>query len=239
MSLDFLGIGAQKAGTTWLYENLARHPGIAFPGGKEMHFWDAQRHRGLDWYRSVFAGETRCAGEITPAYAFLTDAEVAEIRREFPGLRLIYLVRNPIERAWSAALMALRRAELDYDEVSPQWFYDHFRSRGSLARGDYLRSIEVWRGHFGDARLLCLLFDDIVRDPRGVLTRCAAHLDIDPEPYAAMRLDLLSRRVHAGPGVAMPDHCRSVLLDLYDQRLRALEDLLGPQVAAWRQDDGK
>ena len=48
--VDFLGIGAQKAGTTWIFENLQRHPDVQFPGGKEIHFWDAQRHRGVQWW---------------------------------------------------------------------------------------------------------------------------------------------------------------------------------------------
>jgi hypothetical protein len=238
MALDFLGIGAQKAGTTWLYENLARHPGIAFPGGKEMHFWDAQRHLGLDWYRSVFASEARCAGEITPAYALLPDAVVAEIRRAFPDVRLIFLMRNPLDRAWSSALMAMRRAELDYAEVSPQWFHEHFRSRGSLARGDYLRSIEVWHRHFGEDRLLTLLFEDIVRKPREALERCIRHLGVDPAPLAAVPDEVLRQPVHAGPGIPMPGSMRAFLLDLYADRLAALEARFGRAVSQWRQEPG-
>jgi hypothetical protein len=59
-----------------------------------------------------------------------------QVHARFPDARLIYLIRNPIERAWSSALMALRGAEFAFDEASDAWFIDHFHSRGSLSRGN-------------------------------------------------------------------------------------------------------
>ena len=96
--LKFLGIGAQKAGTTWLYERLRWHPGLAFPAGKEIHFWDQFRHYGLDWYRGRFADPGRSNGEIMPAYAILAPETIREIHREFPDLWLLHVIRNPIRR---------------------------------------------------------------------------------------------------------------------------------------------
>ena len=73
--IDFLGIGAQKAGTTWIYQHLSRHPQICFPAGKEIHFWDHYRNNGVDWWTSLFADDHpgRKQGEITPAYATLDE----------------------------------------------------------------------------------------------------------------------------------------------------------------------
>lgn len=101
--LNFLGIGAQKCGTTWLFELLSLHPQVRFPAGKEVHFWDGQRERGVDWYEGLFEGQppSVAVGEITPAYAILAPPIIAEVARAFPALRLIYLIRNPIDRAWS------------------------------------------------------------------------------------------------------------------------------------------
>ena len=119
--LDFLGIGAQKAGTTWLYEQLRLHPDISFPAGKEVHFWDLQYERGIEWYRPLFTHDKcKCLGEITPAYAMLSKVHIEEIRDINPSLKIIYILRNPIHRAWSSALMALKRAEMTIDEASDQ-----------------------------------------------------------------------------------------------------------------------
>jgi hypothetical protein len=144
--LDFLGIGAQKAGTTWLYEQLKRHSQLAFPLGKEAHFWN-RPHDPITIARYVgrFADLTAVAGEITPAYGILPVEIIREIHQQAPRLRLIYLIRNPIERAWSAALMALQRAEMTIDEASDAWFSDHFHSAGSRQRGDYETCLRTWR----------------------------------------------------------------------------------------------
>ena len=113
--LDFLGIGAQKAGTTWIYHQLAGHPQVAFPAGKEVHFWDRHRDRGTQWWLALFGqsgpgdvardGREVRRGEITPAYAVLDPFTVREIAQLCPQARIFYSLRNPVARAWSAALM--------------------------------------------------------------------------------------------------------------------------------------
>ena len=127
--LDFLGIGAQKAATTWIYQQLSRHPQISFPAGKEVHFWDQHRCNGAGWWLGLFADDRQGQkqGEITPAYATLDPATIREIAALLPDLRVFYSLRNPIARAWSSALMALERAEMTIDEASHVWFIDHFK----------------------------------------------------------------------------------------------------------------
>lgn len=231
--LTFLGIGAQKAGTTWLYEHLSKHPDIGFPGGKEVHFWDAFRERGLDWYRGLFVSPDKAEGDITPAYGFQPDSVVAEVAALFPDLRLIYIMRNPIERAWSSALMALRRAEMQIDEASFEWFRDHFNSRGSLARGDYESCIDTWRRHFPPPALLLLFFEDIVQSPRTVLERCSLHIGVDSGHFRSLSDEMLSQRVHEGIGAAMPDAARSYLREIYRPRIHALERKLDRDLGHW------
>jgi hypothetical protein len=135
--IDFLGIGAQKAGTTWIYQHLSRHPDIRFPAGKEVHFWDCCRANGVEWWTGLFADghPRRKQGEITPAYATLDEATIREIAALLPSLRVFYSLRNPMARAWSSALMVLERAEMTIDDASHPWFLDHFKSAGSRRRG--------------------------------------------------------------------------------------------------------
>src|SRR4029077_18655406 len=131
--IHLLGIGAQKAGTTWIYERMSLHPQIRFPAGKEIHFWDCYRSNGVDWWTGLFAedDQRRKQGEITPAYSTLDEATIREIATFLPNLRVFYSLRNPIARAWSSALMALERAEMTIDEASHLWFLDHFKSAGA------------------------------------------------------------------------------------------------------------
>ncbi|HEB97135.1 MAG TPA: sulfotransferase [Sedimenticola thiotaurini] len=233
--LDFLGIGAQKTGTTWLYEQLHRHPAIAFPGGRELHFWDRPKGRTLQWYLRLFSeGKAGIRqGEITPAYAILPPATIAEIHRLFPDTRLVYLIRNPIERAWSSALMALGKAEMTPDEASDTWFIDHFRSRGSLLRGDYEQCLRNWLAAYPREQLLILRFEQLKEDPHGLLRRCAEHIGIDPEGWSERDLEMVHRPVRPGPGVPLRPSLLPVLEELYLERIERLESFLGWDLADW------
>ena len=197
---DFLGIGAQKAGTSWLHANLAQHPRVRFPGGKEVHFWNRAWPEGLEEYRRLFARAPPgvLQGDITPAYAILAPERIAAVARELPRVRLIYLLRDPVERAWSSARMALQRAEMEPDEASDAWFLDHFRSRGSRARGDHAACLDAWLQHYPRESLLLLRHDEIGRDPEGVARAACAHLGLDPEPLLQPQNRWLRARVRVG-----------------------------------------
>jgi hypothetical protein len=237
--LNFLGIGAQKAATTWLYENLSRHPEISFPAGKEIHFWDQFYERGVSWYRSLFeSSDGTVKGEITPAYALLTEERVREIYGLNPQLRIIYIIRNPIERAWSAALMALERAEMTYEEASDQWFVDHFRSVGSLSRGDYEACLRRWRSVYPKGQLLVQRYDHISAAPRAVLKLCVEHIGADPSYYNEVEEDMLDAPVFEGTREKIRPTLFPILWQLYQARIEQLEKYLGEDLTAWKLDTG-
>ena len=228
--LHFLGIGAQKAGTTWLYTMLAQHPQIGFPAGKEVHFWNRAESLDVAWYHKCFAEGGRNGalfGEITPAYAILSPERVRRICDELPSVRLLYLIRNPIERAWSSALMALGRAEMTIEEASDQWFIDHFRSRGSLQRGDYERCIRTWRAVYPSEQLLVERYESIATEPRALLGRVARHLGVDPDAFGCIPEAELKRRVFSGAPHPLRPSLRPALEGLYRDKIRSLCDYLG------------
>ncbi len=230
--LDFLGIGAQKSGTTWLHQNLVRHPDLFLPPSKELHFWDRRDLLDLAWYEGNFSGHKhQICGEITPAYGILPIEIINEIYKLYPNLRLIYLLRNPIDRAWSAARMALIRAELQPGEASDQWFIDHFQSLGSQSRGDYEACIRTWRQVFPEQQLKIIYYDDICRAPGAVLQSCCRHLAISPLPQDL--LPLASQRHFAGPPVILRDSLNSVLRNLYREKIQSLESYLDTDLSHW------
>ena len=232
--LHFLGIGAQKAGTSWLYENLRRHPQIRFPSSKEVHFWDYEPNylRGFSWYLDRFPPPPNGVinGEITPAYAILPPARIAELHARLPALRLIYMLRNPIERAWSSALMALSRAEMRFEEASDAWFLDHFRSAGSLRHGDYASCLGAWLAEFEMRDFLILFFDEIEKDPLALLRKCEDHLGVRNQ---LSLMDITCDKVSFGSGVPIRPALRDALLELYAPPIRRLERMLGCSLAHW------
>ncbi len=231
---NFLGIGAQKAGTTWLYEQLNRHPQLAFPLGKEAHFWNRPHDAAaVADYLDCFAQVNAIAGEITPAYGMLPIETVREIYSHTPRLRLIYLIRNPIDRAWSSALMALQRAEMTIDEASDQWFSDHFHSAGSRKRGDYQACLQTWRAVFPDEQLLILRFEQIVAKPESLLNRCFQHLSVSPQTSEQLRQQGCRVPVFTGPGHSLRPTLKPILQALYQQQIEQLAKYLDMDLSAW------
>jgi hypothetical protein len=240
--IDFLGIGAQKCGTTWLYHNLDRHPQITFPAGKELHRWGRHRlSRGeVEAWLALFppAPSSIKQGEITPAYGFLSVEDINDIHAVAPQLRLFYCVRNPMARAWSAALMALQRAELTIDEASDQWFLDHFRSRGSFTRGSFPACIERWQSVFPPDSLHIVVFDDIGAIPREVLRRLALHLEIDEAFYDTVPEKELSEPGFVGPRHPLRPELLPTLCEIYGPTIDRVQVLLGRDLSVWKNWDG-
>jgi hypothetical protein len=117
VDISFLVIGAQKAGTSWLHTMLSKHPQLRLPDCKELHFWDWNRSKGLRWYSQQFKSSSNLIedgsvflGEITPCYAVLKDHHIQEIKTLFPKVKIIFVARDLVDRAWSALCMELRNA---------------------------------------------------------------------------------------------------------------------------------
>jgi hypothetical protein len=230
-ALTFLGIGAQKTGTTWLHEMLKLHPAVGLPADKEQHFWDAQHAKGKSVadYDALFASMRQpVRGEITPRYAILPPETIALIRRHYPQLLLLFSLRNPMERAWSNAKMALLSREIvssmkDVDRVNDAWYIDHFRSELSLQRGDYETCLRNWLDHFDQEQLLISFYEDLQRDPRGYL----AHIGTDPSFYTSVPDSVLAQRIGTTEFGAIRPSLFPVLKDLYAPKIASLSAYLG------------
>jgi hypothetical protein len=157
-------------------------------------------------------------------------------------VRLFISLRNPAERAWSAALMGLARAQMLVHEASDQWFLDHFRSAASRARGDYVGCLERWWSVFPRGQLLVVFQDDIRARPADVLATLAAHLGIDAAAFARLAASDVAEVVVPALGTDVdpepPPPLRPTLFEplaaMYASDIDRLEALLGRDLAAWR-----
>jgi hypothetical protein len=231
---DFLGIGAQKAGTTWLHQNLARHPDVYFPPGrKEIRFFDARFHLSVREYAALFApAGGRRAGDITPNYGALRAGRIRFVHRLMPRARLVLILRNPIERAWSHAVMDLATTPGRPLEQVPAWELEaHFRASGSLRNGRYGAMLDRWLAVYPREQLLLAFFEEIAEHPRELLLRVFAHLglrgDVDLEAFP------WRERIHGGPAEEIPAPQRALLEDLYRGEIRALAARLGGPARRW------
>lgn len=178
-------------------------------------------------------------GEITPAYAFLDVQVIAQIHKINPELRLFYSIRNPIARAWSAAHHDRQKIELLPDEVSHQWYIDHFLSQASRKRGDFLGCLDNWLKVFPKENLQLIFLDDIEQKPKQVLGQLARHLDIDPLHFTLQNESALRIPVFTGPDLDVPPELLQFLRRIYASQIEALGERLQRDLNSWVQWDGR
>jgi hypothetical protein len=193
-ALDFVIIGAQKAGTTSLYRYLQPHPQIYMPPEKEAQFFnhDERFAKGWEWYLAEFfagAPEAKLWGKATPNY--LSDPRVPErIREVLPEVRLVALLRDPIERAYSHYAMACRRGaerrsfdQAVGDQLEKQAL-EEARARPDLtnsyvARGEYGRLLGRYYGLFPQSQVRVFFTEDLSSDPARLVQQTLEFLGAD------------------------------------------------------------
>jgi hypothetical protein len=172
---SFIGIGAQRAGTTWAYNCLAEHPQVFMTRKKELHFFYVNYGRGLDWYAEQFAGAegALARGEITPDYMYHPVA-MQNIARDVPDVRLFAILRNPIDRAVSAFALHTGR-------YAGQSFAHAVATDPELIdRGLYARHLRRVLELFPRERVAILFYDDLVDRPLAFLRDLYAFVGVDP-----------------------------------------------------------
>ena len=170
------------------------------------------------WYHTLFslAPPDKVAGEITPAYSMLPTAGVEHMMAINPAVKLILLLRHPVERAWSGVRFDLRRTWFtDHDEAPDDAQLRKMVFKGNNRRRTAYRSIvETYRATVPEAQLLIAFYDDIVERPDQLLEDVAAYIGVDPTRFKRAKPDG-NPRPNAAPPVRMPDGLREELHATY------------------------
>ena len=291
---DFLIIGAQKAGTSWLATNLSRHPNVWTPPLKELHYFDERikelpscaslvrlssrkyteadwypwywryqlqyllkrrfrRHgKNFDsetflwalkffglppsdrWYVSLFEqGRGRTTGEATPEYSILEEEMVDHIHKLMPQAKIIFFMRNPIERPYSSAIMQLRNLkgmgrELEAAAVEP--FFESFIQQPTVVSHTcYLRSLEKWRRFYPDEQIFVGFLEDIHFYPVQLLQRLYGFLELEPFDTREVK----SCKINPGFQENMPTRLAAHLARAYYEDLQRLSARFGGYTRFW------
>jgi len=256
---DFMCIGAPRAATTWVHKRLSADPGIFLPKRKEVHFYDeppaavasansaksdlrwsesfyfdveSPAHLRWYWHQYRHAG-SKLAGDITPLYSTLSVDRIACIRRHMPELKLIYILRNPIERAWSGLRKSVwyQKGESYLQEKDADWIMQQVMRPEVLMRGNYPQAIENWETVFPKEQMLYLFFDDINEDANGSLDQIFDFLGKTRAGVAQAATS--SRNVNAAPEKPMPDYVKRALSEHYAEQIRSLESRFGRDLSHW------
>lgn len=198
MKVDFMIIGAQKCGTTTLFNTLVRHPSIAGCSNKEPHFFSTAEdwRRELPAYERLFPEpetEDTLYAEASTSYTFypVRSKHIWDDLYEYnPQMKFIYIVRRPIDRVVSGYMHAYERG---YTDRSIEEAIVAERSYIDFTR--YYTQIAPYIRRFGRSQVHIIDFDDLVRDREQVLEELAGFLGLDPAGFD------LANEVHANVSV--------------------------------------
>ena len=250
----FVIAGSQKCGTTSLAAALRQHRQVHVARPKEIHFFDRHFKRGLEWYAEQFSPRDHHLqiGEATPAYL---DDHVARkrITRTLPDLKVVILLRNPVDRAYShywhkrrlgdeplATLEEAVTAEPErLAEAGPR---PRNRLRHAYVdRGHYMDRIDPLVAAHGRERVHVMLLDDLVAQPKRTLRSLLTFLEVDPGPARRMKVQQRNtyrqgpeRDAHRASYPPMAEQTRAALEEEYAESNARLAEFLGRELTGWR-----
>lgn len=238
--VDVVIIGVQKAGTTALFDYLSEHPGFSLSRVKEVHFFDDES---IDWrapdyslyHRHFEPASTGVRAEATPIYIYWPNS-LERLRAYNPAARLVLMLRDPVERAWSHWRMetsrgaeskpfswCIRAGRHRLFEAEP---WGHHREFSYVERGFYGEQVERLLRIFPREQVLVITADALRRDPNGVLARISDFAGVGaPAPVAP-------REVHVGQELGSLEWEEAAFLrSLYARDAKKLADLTGVRFA--------
>src|SRR6266487_297334 len=208
---DFLCVGAQKGGTSWLYRQLEPHPDFWMPPVKELHYLDnlnrtkrfrpprtrderdvcflesiknlsAQSYLDLDSYGRLFCHKgPLLSGDISPAYSTLTDEIIERVVNYFPNLKVIFLARDPVERAWSQLSMGVRLGMISpFDATDAEEVIRNLLNPGVLIRSHPSKVVARWKRYVRPESFRVYFFDDLKENPAELRRSVLLFLGGDP-----------------------------------------------------------
>lgn len=255
---DFLIIGAQRGGTTSLYRYLVEHPQVKGTLCKEVHFFDLNYAKGWPWYLAHFpiclnGQRDFTTGEASPYYLFHPHAP-KRAAVHLPDKKLIAVLRNPIERAYShyqhevgrgfekasfeealareEGLMEHENKRLQTIEGYNSFAHMHYSYR---SRGVYVEQLKRWLAHFPRERFLILKSEELFKNAASIFSRVLEFLEL-PQ-WAPASFTAFNEGKHKGqPHVAknkLSTETRTRLRKFYLPYNRQLAELIGINVDDW------
>jgi Sulfotransferase domain len=175
---NFLYIGPDKAGSSWLHEVLLKHPDVYLTPAKDLYFFDRYYDRGTGWYAEQFrdARDQQVVGEVCQDYLFHPKA-AQRIVDTLGQVRVMVSLRDPVERAWSSYLYMRKHG------IGPDTFADALRSRPELLEhGRYATGLDRFLEVLPRELVHVALFDDLTRDPQAYLDSVTRFLEVADLP---------------------------------------------------------
>lgn len=228
---------AERAGSeAWRLKVLAQLKRDLTDGDVPTALWESFYHfsdHNDEWYKGLFGfAHTEClAGEITPRYAICGDREIESMHSVAPEAKLIFLLRNPVDRFWSQCLMKYADGSLVKGDPPAMKLFDSHNGR---PRGEYSKSIIRYCKKYNPDQILVVFFDAIQVNPSGILNDIHSFLGLS---RVDVDVDQASKPVNRALNpIPMPASLRSRILSGYRREIEILAETFGGYPVSWLGD---
>lgn len=245
---DFLIVGPQRTGTTWLAHNIKNHPQIIFSQPKELFFFNSLpkshpfytsndltwylKHFEQKWilknYRDLFYKKIR--GEGTASYAAMSKDSINNVVKLNPDIKVIVMARNPVKRAWAHAKKDLLNKSFMNDKlkkieaVDDSVFENFFKSQYQVSCGTYSKIINNWQTSLKPGNLFVGFFDDLSIAPESLLLDVYSFLGVsDSKKYINDSYNEKISPTDKSEKRDLPEKFEKILNDLFLNELEFLE----------------
>ena len=179
---NLIVIGAMKCGTTSLHHYLNLHPEIFMSSEKELHFFVAEKNwqRGIEWYKSRFTSQTKIRGETSPSYTarHKWQGVASRIYSTIPEAKLIYVIRNPLERIISHYLHR-KLSGVENRSIQEVLANCDRPNDNYIARSKYYWQLEQYLNYFSPQQILVLTLEELSSRPQETFKQIFRFLDVD------------------------------------------------------------
>ncbi|MEM7010898.1 MAG: sulfotransferase [Verrucomicrobiota bacterium] len=247
---DFLILGPQRTGSSWLFRHLAAHPEVFFPREKETYYFstlgqpdkdkykypklsdylqdamvDAPLYRLRKLIRSGFQYAPKVLGDATASYAILAKDVIREICLLNPDIKALIMLRDPIERVRSHTKKSLTaHTGRSTNEVEFEEYDKFLRASGQLQKASYRQMIENWSTYLSDGYLMITEFRSVVEAPQQLLEEVLKFLGVEHEKFPQTRE--LEEKVYSTGKGRLPDRVEERIQELYKPAVEDLAALL-------------
>jgi hypothetical protein len=259
---DFLCVGAQKGGTTWLYQQLAAHSDFWMPPLKEVRYFDKlsktkaspprprdQRDVGflesmkslsgrpyidLESYARLFEAKgSLLSGDISPTYSTLNDEIIQRVISYLPNLKVIFIARDPVERVWSQLSMGVRLGMISpFDVTDADAVIRNLLNSGVLLLSHPSRIVARWKRYVHPDLFRTYFFDDLERDPAELRRSILDFLGADPNKPSG-RLRADYNSNLGRKKLRLSDKVRSHVAQFFKEELKVCAAELGGPAKDW------
>jgi len=244
---DFIIIGTARSGSTSLYYNICQHPCVLSAAYDELGYFDSNFHLGLNWYRSLFPTlfskwivkqkkQFAITGEDTPFYIW-NPLVAKRILKILPKIKLIVVLRNPVDRAYSNYHLGIRAGSenLSFEdaiqielkklnEINDEFEHNvekYTIPRSYIAKGFYANQLKIWLELFNSEQLIIISTEDLESNPQGTLDKIYDFLKI-PKNHK-----LIPEKQKKASYPKMKNETREFLINLYKKNNAELFSMIG------------